>query len=122
MFLPCRGQSFNIEVTTVWQYTNQYRAWNDFSGRRVSYIQRFSCKINLQVLSRAMVKMHGCFIAFIVPGKVFAKLGVAITIGKGYFVFLPKDTAGYPSLSKLFRKIGEVFLKPGITGVRNPDI
>jgi len=49
--------------------------------------------------------MHGCLIAFIIPGKVLAELGVAVTTRTGDFIFLPKKKSGYPGLAELFVKI-----------------
>jgi len=66
--------------------------------------------------------MHGCLIAFIIPVKMLAELGVTVTIGTGDFVFLPKQKTGYPVLAKLFIKIWEPLFKIRITSIRNSRV
>src|SRR6056297_989228 len=72
--------SFYVCVLAVGQYGHKNFNRDDLACLPVSNLQLLSCKIDIQLMARLMLKLHGSFLPGILPMIMFHKLGVTVRL------------------------------------------
>src|SRR6056297_2218042 len=72
--------SFYVCVLAVGQYGHKNFNRDDLACLPIGYLQLFSCKIDVQLMARFMLKLHGSFLFGELPVIMFHKLGVTVRL------------------------------------------